>query len=413
MNSAMPATLPDERRRLDEAAPRVARAAGVVGLVGLAVGVVFGFIDGWDVFFRSYVLNYAYVLSIALGALFFVILQHLTRAGWSVVVRRLAEFTAGAMPVLAVLFLPILIPVFAGMGAVYPWASADEAAHDELLQWKRSYLNAPFFVVRCAIYFGVWTLLANYYLKRSVQQDTSGDVKLTLGMQRWSGVGTLLYALTVTFFSIDVIKSLSPHWFSTIFGVYYFAGGMVGFFGLLGLMMVWLQNSGRLTSSITIEHYHDVGKLVFGFIVFWAYIAFSQYMLIWYANIPEETYWYQARQGTPWWVGVSLLLLAGHFVVPFLALISRHPKRHRRTVAAGAAWVLVMHWVDLYYLVGPAAHHGAGEAAHAAQLHVSDFALLVGLGGMFVFAVVRLMAGRALLPERDPRLAESVAFENV
>lgn len=414
MNSAAPAGVLDEQRRLDDLAPKLALGAVLVGLIGLAVSLVFGFIDGWAVFFRSYILNYAYVLSFALGALFFVLLQHVTRAGWSVVVRRLAEFVAGALPALAVLFVPILVPVLLGFEGVYPWSNAEQRHADPLLEWKSPYLNPAFFVVRCVVYFAVWAWLARYYLRRSLEQDQTGRVESTLAMQRWSGIGIVLYGLTLTFFSIDVIKSLAPEWFSTVFGVYYFSGCVVGFFALLAVGMVGLQRAGRLSRSITVEHYHDVGKLAFGFTVFWAYIAYSQYMLYWYANLPEETFWYSARQETPWWAGVSILLVIGHFVVPLLALISRFPKRRKNWLAAAALWVLVMHWVDVYYLVAPrAAQLHEAHPVSAAPLHVTDVSLLVGLGGLFLFAVVRLMAGRPLMPERDPRLGESLAYENI
>ena len=316
-------------------------------------------------FFRSYLLSYVFVLSLALGALFFVILQHLVRAGWSVSIRRLAELVAATLPVLAILFLPLLIPVVTGMEGVWEWSNRHAVEHDTtgLLAHKAAYLNVPFFIVRCAVCFAVWILLARYFVKRSIEQDTSGDVNLTLRMQWWSAPAMLLYGLTVTVFSIDMLMSLNPHWFSTIWGVYFFSGAVVGFFALLALLVVAVQRAGRLTRSITIEHYHDIGKLAFAFVVFWAYIAFSQYMLIWYANIPEETLWYQVRQGDDWWLGVSLLLLCGHFVAPFLALISRWPKRRRAPLVVAAVWLLLMHWLDLYYLIAPRAHVHAEHSA--------------------------------------------------
>lgn len=407
-------TVPVAQRRLGDLAPRLARAAAGLGCVGVGVSLVFGFVDGWEVFFRSYILNYAYVLSFALGALFFVLLQHVTGASWSVVVRRLAELLAGTIPILALLFVPILVPVVLGLPSVYPWSDPATVHGDPLLAGKRPYLNAPFFVLRCVAYFAVWALLARYYLRRSVAQDHDGEVGRTLAMQRWSGPGLVLYGLTVTWFSVDVLKSLTPQWYSTIFGVYYFAGALVGFFALLALLMAGLQRAGRLSSAITTEHYHDVGKLAFGFTVFWAYIAFSQYMLHWYANLPEETLWYAARQSSPWWVGVSLLLVLGHFALPVLMLLSRAAKRRRRLLVPAGVWLLLMHWVDTYYLVGPPVPAGHADGPHhATTLHVTDISLLVGLGGLALLATVRLAARHDLLPSRDPRLTESLAFENI
>ena len=399
----------NEQRRLDTAAPYACLGAGVIGVGGLAVGVLVGWQSGWVVFFRSYLLNYCFFASLALGALFFVVLQHLTRAGWSVSVRRLAEFVAATLPLLAVLFLPLLVPAITGMEGVWEWTNKEAVARNALLQHKQPYLNVPFFIVRVAICFILWTWLARFYLKCSVEQDTSGDPNLTLRMQWWSGPAMLLYALTATVFAIDVVMSLNPHWYSTIFPVYVWSGGVVGFFALLGLLVYAIQRSGRLTRSITVEHYHDIGKLAFGFVVFWAYIAFSQYMLMWYANIPEETVWYRPREGDTWWIGVSLVLLFGHFVGPFLALLSRYPKRRPGMLAVACAWLLLMHWLDVYYLVAPHPH-GVGDPT---PLHATDGLLLVGLGGLFAYAIFRPMRRYALLPERDPRLHEALRFENI
>lgn len=401
---------PSELRRIDTAAPYASIGAGLIGLGGLAVGVLAGWQSGWEVFFRSYLLNYCFFASLALGALFFVVLQHLTRAGWGVSVRRLAEFIAATLPLLAVLFLPLLVPVLTGMEGVWEWTNKEAVARDELLRHKQVYLNAPFFITRIVVYFVLWSAMARFYLRRSVEQDATGDPNLTLRMQWWSGPAMLAYALTVTFFCIDVLMSLNPRWYSTIFGVYFWSGGVVGFFALLGLLVYGIQRSGRLTRSITVEHYHDIGKLAFGFVVFWAYIAFSQYMLMWYANIPEETIWYLPRQGDRWWIGVSLLLLFGHFVAPFLALLSRHPKRRPGLLAIACVWLLLMHWLDVYYLVAP---HPPTVGPDTAPLHATDGLLLLGLGGLFVAGIFRPMIRYALLPERDPRLTEALKFENV
>jgi hypothetical protein len=399
-------------------AGRAAGAALVIGLIGLGAGVWAGYAQGdWAVFFRSYLLNYAFVLSLALGALFFVLLQHLTRAGWSVAVRRLAEFIAGSLPLLFLLFLPLLIPALRGMRGVWSWTDEGvvfgdplrDLAPDAVLIAKHAYLNVPFFLARCAVYFGIWITLAGYFGRQSLRQDATGDPQLTLAMQWWSAPGMLLFGLTTTFFAFDALMSLNPHWFSTIFGVYFFSGSAVGFFALLALVMGGVQAAGGLRESLTREHYHDVGKLAFGFVVFWAYIAFSQYMLIWYANIPEEAAFYWPRQGDHWWIGVSLLLLFGHFFAPFLALISRIPKRRPGLLSLAAVWLLAMHWLDLYWLVAPR----PDASAAGVPLHATDGALLVGLGGLFAFAILRPMARRPLLPARDPRLAESLTFENV
>ncbi len=428
MANAGTTDLSHENRRLEELGPALALKAQVVGGGALALAVIAGLILGFtgsagfeaglSQFFRSYILAIGYVSSIALGALIFVLLQHLTRAGWSVTVRRLAEVVCAAIPWLGILALPVLIPVWLGMEDVYPWTDID-AWDDQtgLLVQKAGYLNPTFFTIRMVLYFAIWSWLARYFYVRSVEQDNTGAELLTTEMQRLSAPGTLLFAITATFFAFDLLMSLTPHWFSTIFGVYFFAGGMVGFFSVLTLMMVYVQRNGRLASAINTEHYHDVGKFLFAFVVFWAYIAFSQYMLIWYANIPEETYWYQARQSTGWWIFVSLLLLFGHFVIPFLALISRFPKRHPKLLVFGALWMLVAHFVDLYYIVAPDANGwlqtGGAGPLHSGLLHlVTDIPAVIGIAGIYLSFVVKFAANHSLVPLRDPRLNEALAFHN-
>jgi hypothetical protein len=407
-----------ELRRLSDAGGAIAAAAGVVGVGGMAAGVILGAcLDGWPQFFRSYLTSFAFLMSLTLGALFFVMLQHLTRAGWSVVLRRLAELIAANVSLMAVLFLPILASVLYGIGDLYHWVHADP--HDALLAHKKAWLNPTFFTIRAVIDFAVWMFLARYMLRRSLAQDADGDVAHTLAMQRVSAPGMLLYAVTLTTASFDWLMSLDPHWYSTIFGVYFFSGGVVGFFSLLALATYVTQRLGRLTHSISVDHFHDTGKLVFAFVVFWSYIAFSQYMLQWYANMPEGTRWQLVRQQPPWLV-LSLVLLFGHFLLPFVALISRIPKRRVHLLIIGAAWVLIMHWFDTLYVVGPdsygfieALESGRTPVLPGSPLHLTDLALLGGMGGIYVWATLRRAARVALLPERDPRLAESLAFENI
>ncbi len=380
---------------------------GLAGIVALVLSYSFSFLmeEGTKRFLFSYLVNYSYFLSISLGALFFVALQHLTRSGWSVVVRRVAEILAANIPLFAILF----IPIFLGLSYLYPWSVPENVAHDHLLQWKKPYLNIPFFMVRSLFYLAVWWYLANYFLTRSVEQDQNGDKRITLKMEKISAPGMILFALTVTFASFDWLMSLDPHWFSTIFGVYYFSGCIVGFFAFLCLAIYLLQKEGILRNSITIEHYHDFGKWLFAFIFFWAYIAFSQYMLIWYGNIPEETGWVYRRtslEGTQQWGYIGILIIAAHFVIPFMGLLSRYPKRRRLFLAFWAAWMLVMHWVDLYWLIMPE------FSADKVPLHLLDLGCFLGIGGLFLASTAKIARGKALVPLKDPRLEESITFEN-
>jgi hypothetical protein len=388
-----------EQRRLGAAGERLWRGAALAGVIaiGVSLGIAAATPDGWRRFFFAYLLAFVYVLSLALGALYFVLLHHLTNSGWSVVVRRIAELFAGTLPFLAVLGVPLVF----GLGELYPWARAGYAgAHG-----KAAYLNVPFFVARWVVYFAVWGALGRFYLRRSSAQDVSGDASLSVTMRRWSAPAMIAVAVTLSFAAFDLLMSLDPGWYSTIFGVYYFAGAAVGVYALLPLVSFLLQRAGFIRRSVTVEHYHDLGKLLFGFVVFWAYIAFSQFMLQWYANLPEETHWFVVRQQHGWgWVGLALVF--GHFLIPFAALLSRAPKRRPPILAAVAAWVLAMHWVDLYWLVMPA----ASPASPA--LHVVDLTVLLGLVSLLVAAAAFLARGRALVPEGDPRLEESLAFEN-
>ncbi|MHC4399425.1 MAG: quinol:cytochrome C oxidoreductase [Planctomycetota bacterium] len=403
------------------AAPRTVCALAAAGAGVALVGLVLAFFGtgGLQYCFCSYLVSFCFFLSISLGALFFVLLQHVTRAGWSVTVRRLAEILAANVILFAALFLPILLVVVCGGFGVYEWADGDTVAGDHLLEHKRAFLNVPFFVVRSVLYLAVWTLLARYYLSRSLQQDESGDPAVTLKMERLSGPALLLFAFSITFAAFDWLMSLEAHWFSTIFGVYYFSGAAVGFLAAVILAAIGLQGAGRLKTSITTEHYHDLGKLLFGFIVFWGYIAFSQYLLIWYANIPEETGWYRDRQ-TGLWVWLTVGLLLGHLFIPFLGLISREVKRRKPLLAFWAVWILAFHWFDLYWLVMPSFWHrivgaSAGDTSAAfspALGAVIDLCLLVGLGCLYVAGAGWIAGNRSLVPRKDPRLSEALEFES-
>jgi hypothetical protein len=391
------------RLSLEGTAGRIAGAGFAVGALGvLASAALAG--GSWGRALQAWVVNWVFFLSLTLGALFFVLLQHVTKAGWSVVVRRLAEGFAANFLLLAVLS----IPIFAGLPQVFEWARPEIVAHDHLLQAKSAYLNPAAFVARMAGYFLIWIALSEWMFRNSVRQDASGDPSITSRLQTVSAPAMYLFALTATFASFDLLMSLEPRWFSTIFGVYFFAGCALSCFALLPLVAFLLQRSGRLVGIVSVEHYHDMGKLMFAFVVFWSYIAFSQYMLIWYANIPEETSWYLARITGPW-TGVSWFILLGHFLVPFLFLISRIPKRHPLVLVLGSVWLLLAHWADLYWLAMPSI--GDGIPARA-PFHPLDATCFLAVGGFWVGAWALRMRGRSLLAQRDPRLGESLAFEN-
>jgi len=385
----------------------LAWGAWLLGTAGLAGGAVLGWLHGDDLhhLFASYLLNYCFFLSISLGALFAVAVDHAARAGWNVNLRRMAEIMAANMPCLIVLFLPIIVPVLLGNHSLYAWNDRLAVAGDALLGRKAVYLSPGFFGIRCVIYLLVWWLLGRFYWTRSLEQDRTGDPSLTLRMERLSPIALLLYAVTVTFASFDWLMSLSPRWYSTIFGVYFYSGAVVAFFAAIILAALILQRGGRLKASISIEHYHDLGKLLFAFVIFWGYIAFSQYLLMWYANIPEETEWYLVRQSGPW-IWVSLVLLFGNLLLPFCGLLSRHAKRWKWSLAFWAVWLLVMHWIDLYWIIMP------NFSRQGLPLGAVDACLFVGLGGVYLAGLLHVAGQRPLLPVADPRLGESLAFEN-
>ena len=370
----------------------------------LALGVLLGGV-AWKAdpkhFAFSYLTGFAFVATIGLGAMFFIIIQFLTKAGWSVIPRRAMEWVSGILPVTAFLFLPL---VAFSHDLYHHWMS-EEAQHDPIIQKKAAYLNTSFFYVRAVVFFVVWAGLSFFYWSNSRKQDESGDPKLTLRMQNAAPPAVLLFGLSLTFAAFDWLMSLDPHWYSTIFGVYIFAGGATSSLSVLSILAVQMEKKGMLQGIITVEHRHDIGKLLFGFTVFWAYIAFSQFILIWYANIPEETIFYKHRWEGSWAV-VSILLLAGHFIVPFLALISRDAKRNPQMLSAVAVLLLVMHYVDIYWLVMP-------NFAHHAEPSWIDLAGLLGPLGAGALALAMRAKASPLYPLRDPRLAESLKLENL
>ena len=378
--------------------PAIGGGAAVLGAAGCAI---FGAGNPRHFFF-SWLVAFVFFLTLTLGALFFVLIQYASQGSWGIVLRRIGETVFAVLPVMAVLFVPLLF----GLHDLYEWSHHDAVARDALLQWKSPFLNVPFFLVRAAVYFGVWSLIALTYFRGSRRQDTTGDAAVSARLRRIAGPCLIVLAVTQTFASIDWIMSLTPHWYSTMFGVYFFAGSFVGFIALLSVLAVSMRGAGLLDTAVTPEHLHDVGKFLFAFTCFWAYIGFSQFFLVWYANLPEETIWFKARLAGSW-KGVSVLLMVGHFVAPFLYLMGRAVKRTGWSLALGGGWLLTMHFVDLYWQIMPTLH------ADGVRPSVLDVAALLAVGGSFVAAAGWLLRRQALVPVRDPRLAESLAFENM
>ena len=407
--------------------PTLMIPALIVGVIG--VGIAFA-INGGPVhlerFSHIYLVNFAFVLTMCIGCLFFVTISHLTRAGWNVTVRRIAELYAQCLPVLFILFLPILIPLLFSSDSLYVWNQAGwsihgldeagvaamnepEAAVPPLEELKAAWLNKSFFSIRWVIYFCVWGAMATFFLRTSLKQDETGDKKLTSRMQAFSAPAMIAFAASIVFSSLDLLMSLEPLWFSTMFPVYFFAGSVLSGLALITLTSLYLQQSGRLEDEITTEHYHDMGKLMFGFVVFWGYIAFSQFLLIWYANIPEETFWYEYRMDLKdGWGVLSIILLVGHLFIPFLFMMGRTMRRNKKLLLIAVIWLLAMHWIDLYWLVMPQYARGGGEIGFGVMTILSDVACTIGFLGLFAGLALFVTGNKPLVALKDPRLGEAL-----
>jgi hypothetical protein len=349
----------------------------------------------------SYLTALMFVTSLGVGSLAWLMIQHLTGAVWSVSLRRLLENLTRPLPWIALLFIPVALFV----PRLYVWADATRLRADPELARKAVWLNPAFFEVRAALYLAAWAVIAGLLSRASTRQDRTGDPALVGRMRTTSTWGLLVLGLTTSLAAFDWVMSLDPHWSSTIFGVYFWAGSLVGSLAALILLVLALWALGNLQGLVTIEHLHDLGKLLFGFVIFWTYIAFCQYLLIWYANFPEETSWYIIRRSGAWNT-MSWSLVFGHFVVPFVLLLPRATKRDPFWLGFVAVWTLVFHYVDLYWLIMPASGTGSAEP------HWLDAALLLTLAFTFAAFAARACRIRPLVPNGDPRLAESIAFRN-
>lgn len=397
--------------------PESLGALSVPLCIGGIAALVFGWMIGWfavDARFgmSAYLTAFTYCLTVALGSMFFVIIQHLVRAGWSVVVRRIGELLMMMVLPLAVLFLPILLSVWVGGGTLYEWTNENfvEETGYSAKAWanKIGYLNPGFFTLRAVLYLAVWVGLALYYFKGSSLQDETGEIAITERLQARSGPALILLSLTTSFAMFDWVMSLAPTWFSTMFGVYLFAGGMLSAHCAIAVGSYVLQSRGALRDEITVEHYHDLGKFIFGFTFFWTYIAFSQFMLIWYANMPEETEWFFHRQEGVWmWISLSLVFF--HWMLPFAGTMSRHVRRRPTLVALWGCYLLVMHFVDIYWIIMPEAEQGMGGVIGV----IASLLCVVGMSCLMLGLVLSKASQTGVVAARDPRLLESLRFHQI
>lgn len=380
---------------------KVRNILAVIAVIGW-VALVAGYFVDHHRFAHSYFLNSMFATTFAVGALFFVMLQHISGATWSVVVRRIAESLMMMLPVAALLFIPNLL----GMHSLYEWTHKEVVANDALLLKKAGYLNEPFFIARTVLYFSVWVFLAFKLWGWSTKQDTDRDFAYTEKSRRLSAFGLLALLATFGMAAMDWVMTLAPHWFSTMFGVYMYAGCALSFTATMILICLRFRSNGILSEAITEEHYHDLGKWLFAFNTFWAYCAFSQYMLIWYGNLTEETIFFRHRfQGS--WEPVSHLLIIGHFFVPFGILVARWAKRNLAVLGVLAAWLLVMHYVDVYWLIMGSLY------IDGIQPHWMDIAGLLAMVGSFGLTFWIRLAKQNLVPVGDLRFERSLHFHQV
>jgi len=378
------------------------RRALIVGVVALIVGLVGALIssESREQFFRSYLLGFIFWLAIPLGCFAILMLQHMSGGVWGLVTRRVLESATRTFPLLALLFIPLLF----GLKSIFPWASPERLAASPALsravEEKHIYLNTGFFIGRAVFYFLVWILITLALNRWSAEQDRTGERRITNKLQGLSGPGLVLYGLTVTFAAVDWAMSLDPQWFSTIYGMLFMGGQGLAGMAFVIAVMVLLSQRKPMNAVIKPSHLHDLGKLMLAFLMIWAYFAFSQFLIIWAGNLPEEIPFYVRRIQSSWkYVGIGLIVL--HFFLPFVLLLSKDLKRNSRLLSTVAIGVIAMRFVDLIWLTGPELHNGVFS------LSWMDFILPIGIGGLWLWFFATQLKSRPLLPIHDPEI-ESV-----
>ncbi|HOC16739.1 MAG TPA: hypothetical protein PKK95_00635 [Vicinamibacterales bacterium] len=373
------------------------RAALAAAAAGALVTVAGAFVDPTQ-FFRSYLMAWVYWAGVALGCLGLLMVYHLTGGGWGVAIRRLLEAAIGTLPAAAVLFVPLLF----GLGAIYVWTDRAAVLADHVLSQKAAYLNVPFFIARTAIYFLVWLALAHFLDRWSRRQEETADPRPGERMKRLSGGGLVIYGLAMTFAAFDWIMSLDPHWYSTIFGMIFIADSALGALAFVLVISYLLARGGAFGRVLAPSILNDLGNLLLAFVMVYAYVSFSQLLIIWSANLPEEITWYLRRIEGGWHL-LAIALAVFYFAVPFMVLLSRGNKRQPQRLALIAGGVLAARLLSVFFLIAPAFHE------HGLAAHWLDAAALVGLGGTWLALFVWRLSSRPLLAHGDPELAPALA----
>jgi len=373
--------------------------AGFVAGAAAAVICTFGAFADPTQFFRSYLFAFLFWAGVALGCLSISMIHHLTGGLWGLVIRRILEAGTRTLPLVALMFLPVAL----GVRSLYPWANPETVAADEALRHKSLYLNPTFFYVRAAFYFAVWNLLGYLLNKWSLALDAGPDRATSRRLRGLSGIGMILLGFTITFSSVDWGMSLDPHWFSTIYGVLFMVGQALSALAFVIVCVAALGSEKPLSDVVRPGSVHDLGKLMLAFVMFWAYVNLSQFLIMWSGNLPEEIPWY-IRRLEGGWQYLALVLVIFHFTLPFLLLLSRDLKRNARLLGLVAGGLLVVRLADLYWFIAP----DAGVHGHAAGLavHWLDIAALIGIGGLWLSAFARELRGRPLVPVGEPEIRE-------
>ena len=368
---------------------RAEKLGVIVGLAGLVLSGV-GLVVDRERFFQSWLVAYLFWLGPTLGSMGILMIQHITGGRWGVALRRTLEAGMKTLPLMALLFLPIVV----GMHDLFEWSRPDVVAHDHVIQAKTFYLNREFFLARAVLYFAIWFVVATSLSRWSLKQDDDPTPRVDRRLHFWSRGGIALYAITMTFAAVDWAMSLEPHWYSHIYGVIVIGGQILTAMMFAIVIAVRLARIPKVGEFMNAERFHDFGKLLLAFIMLWAYFGLSQFLIIWSANLPEETPWYLTRRAGAWQAfAVGLILF--HFVAPFGVLLSRHVKRTPEVLGTVVLALLVMRYVDLYWMVAPS-FQGTTFSPHWL-----DATTMIAIGGLWVGAFVRLLKAHPVLPLND------------
>ena len=375
---------------------RLSTRALIVGVVFTVLLIIGAFIDRKQ-FFQAYLVAFIFWAGITLGSLALLMLQHLTGGAWGLVIRRVLEAATRTLPLIIILFVPIIL----GIKQLYPWTNAALMNTTPALQQKVKYLNPSFFLIRAAIYFAFWSLLALLLNWLSLEQDRTADKNIRKRLQIVSGPGLGLFIISITFASVDWVMSLEPAWFSTIFGLLFVASWSLSALAFTIIVMSWLHKREPMIRVAQPAHFHDWGNLLLTLVMLWTYFAFSQYLIIWSGNLPEETTWYVARKHGGWGV-IAIAIVILQFAFPFLVLLSRAAKKSSERLAWLALLILLMRFVDAVWLIEP--------AFNQEQFHLSwmDAVAPIAMGGLWLAAFSWQLEKRALVPINDPQLEQAL-----